>query len=231
MSHPSTIVRISPAATLQLTQARAAYAHQADLFNDDFEGALRILEGWSRNPPNPALRNCPLTLSFLRLSCVLGFVIDDDGSPQVQSIRFSAPPAPGIFDGPAAGVPRRFGMGAMVAFTLAFAGMFGALKMFKAPIPLMVILALYFGVLGLGQSVLFGAKNPRRASILVGIFYCPAAFVTWAVWQGDVGPIYFVVGVIAMIFVVGPLTGYTLGGLLAGLFLKSTRAGSSEPVN
>lgn len=231
MSHPSTTVRISPAASFQLTQARAAYARHADLFNEDLEGALRILEGWSRNPLNPSFRNCPLTLSFLRLPCVLGFVIDDEGSPQVQSIRFSAPPARGILDGPAAGVPRRFGMGTMVAFTLAFACMFGALKMLKAPIPLMVILAVYFGVLGLGQTVLYGAKNPRRASILVGILYCPVAFATWAVWRGDVGPILVLVGVAAMIFVVGPLTGYGLGGLLAGLFLKSTREGASDPVN
>jgi hypothetical protein len=136
---------------------------------------------------------------------------------------------------PQVGMPRRFGIATLMITTVFFAFLFGILKMCGVP-PIGFIAVIVF-VLGVAscQALLYGGKNPRKASFVAGVvMYCLVALVMAAIegfFQGatlaDVigGTICYVTGAA---FVGGPL-GYAAGCLIAAIFLVRKEPGEVEP--
>ena len=124
-------------------------------------------------------------------------------------------------------MPRRFGVGALVALTALFATVFAVATSLGAPPVLVGGIGLFFVGVGLGQMVLFGGKDPRRASVVSGaallpVLYIAAVIVVTAI-QGErlsprLLPGFFSVVIIGAMLGAG--FGYLAGALIAGLFLK-----------
>lgn len=114
-------------------------------------------------------------------------------------------------------VPRRFGLGSMLAFTTLFAMLFGLLRYHDAP----VSLYLFFGVLGAAVcgAQMWSKEVPRLVSIVAGAI-CLPAFAIVGGWFDS-----------AMDFVMAPclaipgaIFGYLAGTLSAGVFLVADLA-------
>ena len=79
---------------------------------------------------------------------------------------------------PPVGVPRRFGVGSLLAVTAAFAVLLGIVRWLAGiwlgetgsaeTAAIMAWLIVFFAVVGVSQAVLFGGKKPRLASLLAG---------------------------------------------------------------
>ncbi len=116
-------------------------------------------------------------------------------------------------------VPRRYDLATLFAVSVAYAFLFGGMRFFAWPPVVFALVAGFFTCVGLGQALLFGGKEPRAASVLVGVFYGPIVLVISAVgWGGasnigklSVGAICTAIG--------GGLYGYLAGVIVAGVFL------------
>lgn len=126
-----------------------------------------------------------------------------------------ARPEPQVF-----GVPRRYDLATLMAVTLAYACLFGALRALNAPPEAMVWSAGFLTVVGAAQAVLFGGKCPREASCLAGMGFMLAVMLIERglprLWV-DVFlvPILFLGAIVLPGFVLG----YAGGVLVAGVFL------------
>ena len=118
------------------------------------------------------------------------------------------------------GMPRRFGIGSIMVITVAFSLLYALLRGFRAPGPLYAFLTMFFVVIAIAQMVLFGGRDPRRASILTGLFLLPICVVISLPFLDRHGPdstgvaCFFVFS-----FPLGALLGYCAGGLIGGVFL------------
>ncbi len=123
-----------------------------------------------------------------------------------------------------AGVPRQFGVGILLVITTMFAVLFAIMQMLKLPPLNFAVVALFFGVVGLGQMLLFKGQRPRRASVIVGACFFPCLLLGTIVFEmfeeRRVGPDLFT-GLLLFLFwiPVGALFGYLTGLLIAGVFL------------
>ena len=83
---------------------------------------------------------------------------------------------------PQVGMPRRFGIGTLMTITVFFALLFGILKMLcVTPIVFIAIVA-FIVVVAVCQALLYGGKNPRRASFIAGVvMYWVATLATVAI--------------------------------------------------
>jgi hypothetical protein len=128
--------------------------------------------------------------------------------------------------GPAIGVPRRFGIGSLLAVTAACAVFFSILRCRGCPPLAFAILGSFFALVGIGQAVLFGGKEPRKASMLVGAaVFCLGVFVTEIFFHTPV-PISDLLAWICLLMAagsVGSIFGYLAGSLIAGIFLVLDR--------
>lgn len=116
-------------------------------------------------------------------------------------------------------VPRRFGIGAILAFTTLFALVLGVVKRFDSPL----WIYWYLGVLGAAVCVaqMFATRAPRVISVVAGAA-CLPLFLVIGLWrQIDRGYIDLIELVIGFPFavVVGGVAGYLAGTLAAGVFL------------
>jgi len=138
--------------------------------------------------------------------------------------RPSLPPS--IAPAEPARVPRRYGVGTLLLFTLLYALLFGLMQAAGAPVVVPISLAVFFALVGLGQMLLFRGKKPRLASFLVGgVVWCLIALAdSVMIWRFQAAPfnVYSVVGAfyfLLIMFLCGGLLGYGAGCLLAGVFL------------
>ncbi len=133
----------------------------------------------------------------------------------------------GMLSEPAYGAKRVFDLFTLMAITLAFGLLFGAMKALDS------IPEVFFGVttfvtfVGIGQMLLFGGNSPRLASLVGGPIALVLTMVLLALWYGQ-GAVW------AMIcsLILGVPAGYLAGGMVAGVFLiaDSLRDRFSRPV-
>lgn len=149
-----------------------------------------------------------------------------------------------ILDGlPATGVPRRFSMAAMFVVMTLFALLFAFMELLGASPEVFTVVAIFVAVVGLGQTLFFGGKYPRAASVCVGACLLPVEILAWIIFHFVSSGLasFSAEGAswtfMAMLFCVplGGFLGYLAGGLAGGVFLVldllAKRAGeqSDEP--
>ncbi len=112
-------------------------------------------------------------------------------------------------------VPKRFGLGAIMAFTTLFAVLLGILRMYDAPVGFYI----FFGVMGCAVCAAQMITNqvPRLVSVLVGAICLPLTAVVYAV-MGEV-PGSEAVVMVPCLAVPGAIIGYLTGTMAAGVFL------------
>ena len=67
--------------------------------------------------------------------------------------------------------PRKFDLSTMLVVTTAYATVFALLQAVGVPAMAVLIVGTFFTAVALGQAILFNAKHPRWASVLVGSAY------------------------------------------------------------
>jgi len=121
-------------------------------------------------------------------------------------------------------VPRRYDLATLMAVTLAYALLFGAMRLLQAPPALIGFVSLFITLVGLGQALLFRGRRPRAASIVVGVLSLEA-WLAWLLIQAYAetrppGEVIFFFAFMAIFFVfLGTLLGYIAGTVIAGVFL------------
>ena len=71
------------------------------------------------------------------------------------------------------GVPRQFGVGTLLLITAMYAVLFGSMRVCRCTAAYSFWTGLFFAAVGLGQMLLFKGKQPRRASLIVGVCFVP----------------------------------------------------------
>lgn len=120
-------------------------------------------------------------------------------------------------------VPRRFDLATMMAVTLAYALLFGALRLMRIqPIDIAKVAGL-FTCIAIGQAVLYRGKRPRLASVLIGIVYLVGIYLVHAATrEAEMLQIQFFVLLIWLaIAMAGAICGYFSGIAVAAVFLVS----------
>ena len=129
----------------------------------------------------------------------------------------------------AAGMPRRFGVGKLMAITALFAVLFGLMKWADFHPIAFPAVGVFVGVVGVAQALLFGGKKPRLASMLAGAVLFPFVGAgTYIIVYGIEGRRLALEacldpGALAGAGILGVIFGYLAGGLVAGLFLGDAR--------
>ena len=128
------------------------------------------------------------------------------------------------------GVPRRFSVGTLMVMVTMFAVLFAVLKTWNAKPTECVVIATFFFVVGTAQCLMYGGKNPRKASLVAGawanaLLTMADVLVTlyashlnlpgWWMLGGLVG----FLGYLVIQACVGAIAGYLAGTLTAGIFL------------
>lgn len=133
------------------------------------------------------------------------------------------------------GVPRRFGVGALLAVTVVYALAFslasGMSKRWGDPLVLPItvsILFVWLTLVAIAQALLFGGRRPRLASLVTGTglyVFCAEPVIAWQLYQFlyyEIGRIWTVRAVVFSIVaspLIGVLLGYLTGGVVAGVFV------------
>ena len=115
---------------------------------------------------------------------------------------------------PAYGAQRVFDLFTLMAITLAFGLLFGALKALGA------IPEVFFGVtsfvtfVAIGQMLFFGGNSPRIASLVGGPISLAITVTCLGIWHGR-----WTVWEVVCSVPIGVPAGYLAGGMVAGVFL------------
>jgi small basic protein len=123
--------------------------------------------------------------------------------------QFARPGTPHEFS-----VPRRYDLATLMAVTMAYACLFGALRALGAPPEVVIWVAGFLTTVGAAQAILFGGRSPRAASVLAGIGFMVATYV---VLMAIYGLPDFCFLLAALPF--GAMLGYPGGVIVAGVFL------------
>jgi hypothetical protein len=136
--------------------------------------------------------------------------------------------------GPQAGMPRRFSIGTMMIITAFFALVCGVLKALHAPPLVFVLISGFMLTVAACQALLFGGRNPRKASFIAGMaMYALAAVATALIDAFQRSNLFFPIeellcGAFGAVVVGGPL-GYAAGCLIAAIFLVRKEPDDGEP--
>jgi hypothetical protein len=144
----------------------------------------------------------------------------DDPLPEIILAELVEPPAERPAGAEPFGVPRRFGIGTILVVTTAFGLLLSLLQVLGAPPGVVWFVIVFISLVGLGQMLLFGAKQPRMASIVVGAICLPLMTFATLVFvspRGVDGEEAACTTMAAAIF--GGGFGYLAGGVVAGVFL------------
>lgn len=135
---------------------------------------------------------------------------------------------------PQVGMPRRFSIGTMMIITFFFALLFGVLKMLGVPPMAFVAITLFVAGVAACQAILYGGKNPRKASIVGGIVIFGVLFLLAALVAGyREGNVFRYITLspctIFSVVFAGGLLGYAAGGLVAAIFLVRKEPDNDPP--
>ena len=117
-------------------------------------------------------------------------------------------------DEPAYGAKRVFDLFTLMAITLAFGLLFGALKALGANPEVFFGVTSYVTFVAIGQMLLFGGKSPRIASLVAGPIALALTSLCFSIWYGRWGIVEAVCSL-----PLGVPAGYLAGGMVAGVFL------------
>lgn len=145
---------------------------------------------------------------------------------------------------PLAGVPRTFSAGRMLVIVTMFAVVFSLLQLLKVPAPVFPFVGGFCGAVVLGQMLLFGGRQPRIASCIVGACAMPLLSLSIAAVLGGAelldqlrtDPAEMIGSLLCAGFslaVCGVAAGYVIGTFCAGVFLivdRQWNAGQIIPV-
>ena len=99
--------------------------------------------------------------------------------PPPREIRYKTPPFFDDSPSPQVGMPRRYSIGTLMILTVFFALIFGILKMCGvSPIVFIAVTVFIVGVAAC-QALLYGGKNPRKASFVGGAVMFVSAVLSW----------------------------------------------------
>jgi len=152
---------------------------------------------------------------------------DDETAPAPEVRR----PWGAGWDTTAPGVPRRFGLAVLLLMVTLYSVLFASMQSLGAtPVTFAVIAILVTGV-GLGQTLLFGGKYPRAASIWIGACLFPLEILavdvgTWLIAPHasiSVDAVSRSIAKVVLSIPAGAFFGYLSGGLTAGVFLLLDR--------
>jgi len=132
---------------------------------------------------------------------------------------------------PQVGLPRRFGIGAVLALTALFAIVFSLLRALGGDGFAFGVVGVFFVIVGVSQCFLYGGRNPRRASVMAGLWvggligfamFGLAAYSDWhAPTLGDTLCLGAILCLNCLGF--GAIMGYCVGCLIAGVFLLTEK--------
>ena len=121
------------------------------------------------------------------------------------------------------GTPRVFDLYTMMAVTLAFALLFGFIRLLKPILPdetqaASISISIYVTGIAIAQSALWGGRCPRRSSLVAGPLMWVAVSGSLAWWKGGL-PLS--VGLVLSLCTapLGLIAGYLAGAVVAGVFL------------
>lgn len=140
-------------------------------------------------------------------------------------------------DDRAVGIPRRYGVGTLLAITAIYAVLFALLATIEAPPAFYIVPGVFPAGVAAGQILLFRGTRPREASLVAGsslVTLGMAGVVVFLHLSGGSGD-----GVLLWIVVFSPALGaplgYLVGVAIAGPFLIAQRLGhrhvESEPTS
>jgi hypothetical protein len=115
---------------------------------------------------------------------------------------------------PAYGAQRVFDLFTLMAITLAFGLMFGAMKALGAIPEVFFGATAFVTFVAIGQMLLFGGNSPRLASLVGGPISLALTVACLGVWYGN-----WEVWAIVCSLPLGVPAGYLAGGMVAGVFL------------
>jgi hypothetical protein len=118
-------------------------------------------------------------------------------------------------------VPRRYDLATLLAVTMAYACLFGVLRIVMEP-GAVIWIAGFLTTVGISQAILFGGRCPRAASVLAGMGFMAATIGTLAVMEFQqivqTGG-RFLLSIVVIYVLLGAMLGYFGGVLVAGVFL------------
>jgi len=119
---------------------------------------------------------------------------------------------------------RQFGVGELLAVTALFAVLFGGLTALDAHPLFLVVAALFFAAVWIGQMLLFGGKNPRKASVLTGCVMTMFMSPVLVLWFADSGSRGGWLGILLWVVLspaLGAMFGYAAGALICGALMDA----------
>lgn len=119
--------------------------------------------------------------------------------------------------------PRRFDLATIMVVTLAYALLFGGLRLLKLdPIAILITAGLFTSI-GIGQALFFRGRKPRLSSVAIGIAYIAGNYFFHAVNREPalLRAEPFVVMVWMSIGIAGAISGYLAGVAVGAVFLLS----------
>jgi len=154
---------------------------------------------------------------------VLAMLLDDDTDRMATLPRKIAQQVMGIPPAPLPAkiysAPRRFDLATIFVVTFAYSLLFASMNMFSFPPTVSLIVGVFITLVGAGQALLFGGRNPRVASVITGAIACvPLTLATIMMTpRGFRSDEMFVSVPLSVIFGAG--FGYVAGVLVGGVFL------------
>lgn len=131
------------------------------------------------------------------------------------------------WDGPAVGVPRRFSLATLMLTMVTYAILLGGMRAGGIPNDWIVVVLVLFTAAGIAQPILYGGKNPRGVSVLVGLAMFPIGVLVLVMYRHLVGGNPYDVGdsvvLVFLAFLGGGPLGYAAGCLAAGMFFLNDR--------
>lgn len=127
----------------------------------------------------------------------------------------------------AVGVPRRFSLATLMLTMVTYAMLLAGLRAGGIPPAGIVMVLVLFTAAGVGQPVFYGGKNPRWASMLVGLVLLPIEMLVLLIYLNATG-VYSVaddesIGYMILAVLFGGPLGYAAGCLAAGMFFLNDR--------
>lgn len=173
-----------------------------------------LIEAAEQLDPDDQLRLIATLWASLRRS--QGAALDESNAPASLDRLAGVPDAPKkVYS-----APRRFDLATIFVVTFAYSLLFGAMKALSFPTMVSVSIAGFISIVGIGQALLFGGRQPRTASLVVGaLVYAVSMAAAWLIS----GPRIYSAGMILLAssysIVGGAILGYLAGTFVGGVFL------------